>query len=954
MRATPDGNCFYSALTQQLRLGEKKLNITAADCRQEICNFLRDNANFYKNFAVGDGSEAAVFKFVQQHRINGKWAEGLIFDCAARLYGLRINVLMVDSSGLATNVQFYGDVGNSVAALVNYNQSHFDSLWKLPSLDATEMKDFPVLFPSDPYLSDWIDVKNTKSVSPPKQLKIQVINSFADLDSSSTDEDCVAVSVSEISNNETVKRIQPKNVVAAKRKSSRIAKKTPVEYKTGKKERAKKLKTVKEQDSSIPVVLTKPEILAPFKETGIRFCTPDFVKTMTDLHSLVEEVCNKRMCEICNESFLDVYFHHKSDKVCKRCQISKTKSGVNTFSNQNFMIPQPQPEILKNLSVVEQMLISRYIPSVSVFYLQGGGQLAYRGNIVTFMQEVADVVYSLPRSTLPVVVVEKQFGNKHRYLRVRRNVIRNCLEYLQKHNKYYADINIDECALEKLPEDDFYEVERVTADIDETVPDNKTELKNEFDDVEISVMLNAPLNQLQKDIREKLLESKMQWPKINNDPINQFSDEGIFCMSFPHLFPEGDCDYKEPRSEEMTLGAYIAHFMRLKDDRFRRDPRFRYVALNMIMRWRAMADGRAFLKCNPNEARLSAAELREKLKNPNFVKRILTFSHNIVGSRSYWFDQRNKVEAMIRQIGIPTFFVTLSAADMRWPELAELFNSNSIEMTRHGIVNDPATADTLFMKRFEVFLQQFFMKHWNVQDYYIRVEYQHRGSPHVHGLVWMLDAPDIKSISLTEKEITDFVDKYICTCNSGLGVGEIHPPDYSAHEHPCEVEYKNVNDREKDLTLLANFVNRHTRCGPRCLSKKNTCKFGFPKELAAVTKCIRNKTGLTVTTKRNDPYMSSYSPEILSVWRANCDIQFIDKTEKLIGYLVKYTTKSEPRSTTLENISKLSNIDVPFDCPRKVVQQALMQTVADRDISAQETTHHLLSLFLCSLPAEIL
>ena len=48
-------------------------------------------------------------------------------------------------------------------------------------------------------------------------------------------------------------------------------------------------------------------------------------------------------------------------------------------------------------------------------------------------------------------------------------------------------------------------------------------------------------------------------------------------------------------------------------------------------------------------------------------------------------------------------------------------------------------------------------------DYFYRVEFQQRGSPHIHMLNWIENAPTLETNS--EGEIVQFVDKYR-TCNT--------------------------------------------------------------------------------------------------------------------------------------------------------------------------------------------
>ena len=44
---------------------------------------------------------------------------------------------------------------------------------------------------------------------------------------------------------------------------------------------------------------------------------------------------------------------------------------------------------------------------------------------------------------------------------------------------------------------------------------------------------------------------------------------------------------------------------------------------------------------------------------------------NVRGSAAYWQDQLYDVLAMLWKLGIPTWFLTLSAADLHWPEMIQ-------------------------------------------------------------------------------------------------------------------------------------------------------------------------------------------------------------------------------------------------------------------------------------------
>ena len=48
------------------------------------------------------------------------------------------------------------------------------------------------------------------------------------------------------------------------------------------------------------------------------------------------------------------------------------------------------------------------------------------------------------------------------------------------------------------------------------------------------------------------------------------------------------------------------------------------------------------------------------------------FLQQIPGSPPYWQKFMYEVVAMVKQLGKPTWFVTLSCADLRWPELFQI------------------------------------------------------------------------------------------------------------------------------------------------------------------------------------------------------------------------------------------------------------------------------------------
>ncbi|KAJ7690466.1 hypothetical protein B0H17DRAFT_878604, partial [Mycena rosella] len=83
-------------------------------------------------------------------------------------------------------------------------------------------------------------------------------------------------------------------------------------------------------------------------------------------------------------------------------------------------------------------------------------------------------------------------------------------------------------------------------------------------------------------------------PAVHGTPINEHSGHSIAINAFPSLFPAGAADFAATREIPVTMTEWAAHLMRFKDGRFARHPRFRYWALNTVMRHEAKKASRWF------------------------------------------------------------------------------------------------------------------------------------------------------------------------------------------------------------------------------------------------------------------------------------------------------------------------------------------------------------------------
>ena len=106
----------------------------------------------------------------------------------------------------------------------------------------------------------------------------------------------------------------------------------------------------------------------------------------------------------------------------------------------------------------------------------------------------------------------------------------------------------------------------------------------------------------------------------------------------------------------------------------------------------------------------------------------------------------------------------------------------------------------------------------------------------------------------------------------------------------------------------------------------------------------RLKMKTTLVTKRNDSRVNNHQRLMLQSWRANCDIQIVLDYHACIEYLVKYTSKAEKKSQGLRQLLHKC-VSSASSAPQSstVFRKMMMKALGERDLSAQEVMHQLLS-----------
>ena len=361
---------------------------------------------------------------------------------------------------------------------------------------------------------------------------------------------------------------------------------------------------------------------------------------------------------------------------------------------------------------------------------------------------------------------------------------------------------------------------------------------------------------------------------------------------------------------------------------------------------------------------------------------------NVHSSPPYFESKKKELMAMIRQLGIPTLFISLSAADTKWTELLQTIyistrkTNISIQqleqMSWHEkcdlISKDPGTCALFFNNRVKKFFKHILKSPHSpidkLENFFYHVEFQHRSSPHIHALLRIKNAPHYeKDNDLT---IIQYIDKIIsCSTN------DTHKKyiDLQIHKHSKTCIKKTKNNRQcrfgapwppLDKTQILYPLEKEQQKDKHIYSKiytdinkfiqlkykeKNYLDFyqmlsqlniNYEKYILALRSTI-NKKKVFLKRKLSEIYINNYMFHLIHVWRANHDIQYVLDPYSCVVYICDYLMKNnKSMSKLLENASKeakLGNMDL-----KQSVRHIGNKFLNCSEMSEQECAYSLLEL----------
>ncbi|KAJ8048747.1 ATP-dependent DNA helicase PIF1 [Holothuria leucospilota] len=692
-------------------------------------------------------------------------------------------------------------------------------------------------------------------------------------------------------------------------------------------------------------------------------------------------------------SFARVSIDSKTSSwLCGTCVKYLKLGEVPPYSVENGVHFWPCPQELE-LFPLEERLVALRVPFMQIRELPRGGQLSLKGNVVNVPADISSVVTSLPRTFSDSQTIPLRFKRKLEYKHsvldqnIRPNKVLQAAKWLVTNSALYkaegvtvrTDLDAFSSAqseqLNVLPfeeDGDTSEsnpIEQTSTCIDSNLhEDDWTEVPN-FDNRAAGQLDTMLTSHSAEEISNVAL---CLAPCEGQKPLGLFQDTHSECLSFPSLF----CGKPRPQHKRTVHYSDICKVeLRHKDRRVSMSvSNIFYKAKKLQIHHIQQQVQLSIRKCKRGNKKLTAGYLKE-------IENVRALIHqdegyrvfkSLRGSPPYWERAKKDIFAMIRQCGIPTWFASFSAAETKWYHLLNIlaqtiYNKQYTEEELQNLTweqkcdliqKDPVTCCRHFDFMVQEFIKCILLSPVHpvgmIEDYFYRVEFQKRGSPHIHMLIWVSDAPQFQTS--THDEITTFIDKYV-TCNNTAHTEDmVQLLNYQNHRHAKTCKKYNENicrfsfpmfpfprtmilqpldqnmPSEQLLHITANYQKiccelEKMKFGEDITFSQFLDRLQLTEEeyLQAVQSSLKIEK---VFLKRspNEIRVNNYNTFLLRTWRANMDLQFVLHPYACAMYIVSYISKSQ---------RGMSNL-----------LQHAVQECKDGNSSIQESVRHIGNKFL--------
>ena len=461
------------------------------------------------------------------------------------------------------------------------------------------------------------------------------------------------------------------------------------------------------------------------------------------------------------------------------------------------------------------------------------GKIGLKGHTVMFNKHIEDICNELPRKKVNMICLIKEYTTtttnelRHQKFLIRRDKVLNALYWLKQHHPGYTNIRIAEENLDwmgkssekYLNRDSISFLKTVTQEINSNNKEcaNSTSVSTQQTCDSVSkpmeifgISPTSPSEKRTEDINiKKKLEQTMKsvgaqvsplmFPKIDEEPINEFCTNRMFANAYPWLFPGGlgDITNTNKKGKEAYAFEWAERLLRWPDGRFMSDELFSFHLPNFLTRHVNNNSGFFFVSNYIEEKNISIEEVQEQIRggNTDFVKKIINYAGNrIRGSDAWWRYRRHELNSWISYHlkeghGPPTLFMTFSCAEYWWDDmLTVLFkriqdtnDKEKVLLCQHNPTSNEAfEAKCYLVDTYTAIIQEYFqlrLDNWmetigkdvfEIKYYWGRFEFtKGRGQIHAHvlgipsNLHLLHTFYEMWKINKDEKKATQLLSEYV-------------------------------------------------------------------------------------------------------------------------------------------------------------------------------------------------
>ncbi|XP_041449946.1 uncharacterized protein LOC121404477 [Drosophila obscura] len=455
----------------------------------------------------------------------------------------------------------------------------------------------------------------------------------------------------------------------------------------------------------------------------------------------------------------------------------------------------------------------------------------------------------------------------------KRAILQDLQQMLQEH---HALVRLFKTALERMPSDDYKVV--IRADKRPAGTHERTFNAPTIDEVAILI------------VGENLETHDIVLTRRNTGQLQRIYEthRSYDALQYPPMFWQGDDGYNfnikminplngEETTKKVSSMNYYAYRLMIRENSDNYLLRFRRLLQQYCVDMYVKIETERLTFIRLNQAKLRSEEyihLRDAIStegDSENVGRLAILPATYIGSPRHLNEYAQDAMTYVRHYGRPDLFITFTC-NPKWIEIIQLLLPGQTSSDRHDI-----TA-RVYRQKIRSLMNYIVKQHvfGNTRCWMYSIEWQKRGLPHAHILIW-----------LVERIRPDQIDDIICA--------EIPAPETDPDLHDLVVTNM--------IHGPCGTINRQSPC-----MVDGKCSKRYPRKLTAETitgndgyplylRRSPDDNGRTITTKvkGNDfvvdhSWIVPYSPLLSKTFKAHCNVEYCNSV-KSIKYICKYVTK---------------------------------------------------------------